>query len=529
MFGRHTSPELNAVKTYARSRDPEAFEVLVQRYNGMVFGTCNRVLGVEEDARDATQETFLKLARNASEIRAHPGAWLHGCAVRTSIDMIRTRAPRRRAEAQRAVAESAATEPESDAHKTWQELKPQFDAALAELPEPDRDLIVTRFLLGRSQAEMAAEAGVSPGTLSRRLERSLDRLRAALRSRGVMIAPGVAIAAALGYAPAAKAAPAGLSGGLMEVGLASIAAPTAAAGGFQMGTLAALSLAGLVAFGGGALMLTGNFGSSMGSSTGSTTGIAIEAAELAGPERPTRDAGPFVMRSFLRNGARNATMTFSGNTMTMVGMPEGPDLATTLVVEILEADSKTKPKHLKALMKSFTSPHKRQNGAELLVGKEFGLKCNWKGDEFEFEIQTDIEGAGNGMKVRGMRTAQGPAAESSLIPLFQGTWDSVDPWELKLTKEDIEIVAPWGPVHRFRVLEWTVDGDVAKVQAIMKGSNMDAGMIGQRVKLLVRKDDAAWTLAYHVLPSKKVNEWPSGFESVKDDHKIVATFDGRAK
>ena len=88
-----------ALDRYAKAGDPRAFEVLVHRYQAMVVHTCQRVMKSSTDAEDAAQETFLKLARRAGEIRSNVAAWLHACALRTSIDLLRARGTQRRAEA----------------------------------------------------------------------------------------------------------------------------------------------------------------------------------------------------------------------------------------------------------------------------------------------------------------------------------------------------------------------------------------------------------------------------------------------
>jgi len=49
--------------SYALTRDASAFNDLVTRYADLVYGTCLRVTGNVEDARDASQDCFLTLAR----------------------------------------------------------------------------------------------------------------------------------------------------------------------------------------------------------------------------------------------------------------------------------------------------------------------------------------------------------------------------------------------------------------------------------------------------------------------------------
>ena len=64
---------------------------------------------------------------------------------------------------------------------------PMLDAALARLPDRDRWPILLCDLLGRSRAEAAAELGIAEGTLSSRLARSRDKLRARLARLGAVL------------------------------------------------------------------------------------------------------------------------------------------------------------------------------------------------------------------------------------------------------------------------------------------------------------------------------------------------------
>ena len=63
--------------------DAEAFGELVRRWERRIFALTYGLLGREEDARDATQETFLAAFRNLRGFRgeAKVSSWLHRIAV----------------------------------------------------------------------------------------------------------------------------------------------------------------------------------------------------------------------------------------------------------------------------------------------------------------------------------------------------------------------------------------------------------------------------------------------------------------
>lgn len=71
----------------ALSGDAEAFGEIVRRWERRIFALTYGILGREEDARDATQETFLAAFRNLRGFRgeAKVSSWLHRIAVNQCI------------------------------------------------------------------------------------------------------------------------------------------------------------------------------------------------------------------------------------------------------------------------------------------------------------------------------------------------------------------------------------------------------------------------------------------------------------
>jgi len=71
------------------------FEALVRRHSRRVFGILGGILGNLDDARDATQDAFLKAFENISKFegRAKFSTWLMSIAINTGTEMLRHRKP----------------------------------------------------------------------------------------------------------------------------------------------------------------------------------------------------------------------------------------------------------------------------------------------------------------------------------------------------------------------------------------------------------------------------------------------------
>ncbi|WP_395740971.1 RNA polymerase sigma factor [Prosthecobacter sp.] len=206
---------LHLLSRYHRQGDADAFAALVREHAGMVFATARRVTGDAALAEDVAQETFLELAHSRQTKVASLGAWLHRVAWRKACNALRGESRRRRNEERPASEDWALPGPNES---SWEELEPQIDAALNDLPEKLRGLLVAHYLEGCTQQEMAARAGVSQSTISRQIEAGVSELRTLLRGRGVVC--GAGLVAFMSAQSAAEAAlPATLSGSLGKLAL----------------------------------------------------------------------------------------------------------------------------------------------------------------------------------------------------------------------------------------------------------------------------------------------------------------------
>src|SRR5687768_9663597 len=83
-----------------RALDLSAFEELVAHFERPVYALCFRLLGDPEEARDATQETFLKVYRGLGGFRGEAGlkTWIYRIAINQAMNQKRWWRRRKREE-----------------------------------------------------------------------------------------------------------------------------------------------------------------------------------------------------------------------------------------------------------------------------------------------------------------------------------------------------------------------------------------------------------------------------------------------
>lgn len=165
-----------------RGRRESAFTELVDRFQRRVFAVCRRTLGGDtSDAEDATQEVFLRLARSAGTFRgdAKLSTWLYSVARNVATDRVRHDA-RRPSTPVADVTDATAVGRDHVAlapdHHAQVETAGDLAAALAELDDTSRTLLLLVAVEGLSYAEAAAAVDLAVGTVKSRVSRARVRL-----------------------------------------------------------------------------------------------------------------------------------------------------------------------------------------------------------------------------------------------------------------------------------------------------------------------------------------------------------------
>ena len=181
--------ETSALITRIAAGDRDAFSRFYDLLAPTAFGLIRRVLRDPEAAADVLQEVFWQVWREAPRYdpkRGSPEAWLVMRAKTRAID--RLRSIRRRDRTFVAPVDESVVRRDdgpADNPAVVAEDRGLVQAALAQLPEPQRRVIELAFFEGLTQSEIATRLGEPLGTVKTRARLGLERLRGALRGERV--------------------------------------------------------------------------------------------------------------------------------------------------------------------------------------------------------------------------------------------------------------------------------------------------------------------------------------------------------
>jgi RNA polymerase sigma-70 factor (ECF subfamily) len=158
--------------------DTDALRELYGRFGSILFGMALRVVGDRQAAEECTQDTFVAVwrgARTYDPARASVSTWLVSIARNRAVDLVRRRAAR--PADPYAEVERADESPDTAETIAAAETSSRVAAALAELPDAQREVIVLAYFHGLSHSEIAERLGLPLGTVKGRARLALDRLR----------------------------------------------------------------------------------------------------------------------------------------------------------------------------------------------------------------------------------------------------------------------------------------------------------------------------------------------------------------
>jgi RNA polymerase sigma factor (sigma-70 family) len=164
----------------AKRGERDAYEEIVRRHQSIAFRTALVITGSAADAEEAAQDAFVKAHGALGRFRegAPLRPWLLTIVANEARNRVRA-AGRRERLALRVAEERrpGGAVPSPEAALLDFEQRDELLAAVAALPEADREAIACRYFLELSEAETASVLGCPRGTVKSRLSRALGRLR----------------------------------------------------------------------------------------------------------------------------------------------------------------------------------------------------------------------------------------------------------------------------------------------------------------------------------------------------------------
>ena len=188
-----TKEEELALVARAKAGNADAFEPLVLENQSKVYNLALRMMGNPSDAEDAAQEAFVKAWNSLKDFRGDSrfSVWLYRLTNNVCIDLLRKQ-KRQTAislsqenddgEEMELMIPDGRLSPEEEAER--KELQEQIRAALANLPDEWRSILVLRELNGLSYEELAETLNLEVGTVKSRLNRARKKLCAELIQSG---------------------------------------------------------------------------------------------------------------------------------------------------------------------------------------------------------------------------------------------------------------------------------------------------------------------------------------------------------
>ena len=180
----------------AQRGDPEAFEALMGQMEALVWRVCWHYTGSREDAADCGQETMVRIWRGLSSFHFECAfeTWVYRVAANCCLDFLRKR-KREKAESLEPLREQGFDPPDPAPDTEEQALRKEeharLRAAVAALPEDQRDALVLTQLEGKSYEEAARLLETTEGTVKSRVARARDKLKVLFAADGELSPGGI--------------------------------------------------------------------------------------------------------------------------------------------------------------------------------------------------------------------------------------------------------------------------------------------------------------------------------------------------
>ena len=176
MLLRATDIEL--IREVLQDGNARAFETLMKRYTSAVYGAALRLMKDEENAQEVTQLAFIQAYRQLDSWRGENfGAWVTIIANHIALRLLE-KEKRKQTEPL-----DENTDPPDESYDEQKEQQLQaMEAAIAQLPEADRQLIQWHYYESIPLQTIAQQLGQTENNIKVRMYRIRERIKKRMQS-----------------------------------------------------------------------------------------------------------------------------------------------------------------------------------------------------------------------------------------------------------------------------------------------------------------------------------------------------------
>jgi RNA polymerase sigma-70 factor (ECF subfamily) len=170
---------------FAKDGDRDAIARLVRRYEREIFYFIYRMTWDVEDAKDLTQEVFIKVFRKIPGFRGDSSfrTWLYRIATNHALNFLSRRPPAGSDKPLLTLSDPAPSAPDT---LVMEERNRHVSRAIDRLPRRQKTIVILRAYEGLSYQEIARVLGCSVGNCKATYHNAVIKLREILKHEAVL-------------------------------------------------------------------------------------------------------------------------------------------------------------------------------------------------------------------------------------------------------------------------------------------------------------------------------------------------------
>ena len=170
--------DIELIREVLQGSNARAFETLMKRYTSQVYGAALRLMKDEENAKEVTQMAFIQAYRQLDSWRGENfGAWVTIIANHIALRLME-KEKRRHTESL-----NENTDPPDETYDEQKEQRLQsLEAAVAQLPEADRQIIQWHYYEDIPLQTIAQRVGQTENNIKVRMYRIRERIKKQMQS-----------------------------------------------------------------------------------------------------------------------------------------------------------------------------------------------------------------------------------------------------------------------------------------------------------------------------------------------------------